>query len=110
MDKISHSSAAENKIRLTPLIGLVQHLPSSDLEEIVAAEIRKHRSLRSDASVLYENWQAVETANSGGEGRASAAEKAYLTAMIAQQAQQTVVSTLLDVLGYIPKVPPARSH
>ena len=35
---------------------------------------------------------------------------AAITAMIAVHAQQTVVSTLLDILGYIPDMPKSKGH
>lgn len=38
------------------------------------------------------------------------ASQDYIAAMIAVHAQQMVVSTLLDILGYIPEMPKSKGH
>lgn len=74
--------------------------PLDEVEYFTVAEIRKHRRLRDAASLLDDRLAAV----SGTQERTDV-ERDYVAAMIAMHAQQLVVSTLLDILGFIPKVP-----
>lgn len=94
----------ENKLVLRPVVGLTENLPKSDLEQIAVQAINAHRRLRDVAEARQDEWHALEA----GEPSAEAARSvhiAYITAMIDMHTQQTVLSTLLDVLGYIPSVP-----
>lgn len=95
---------SNNKVVLTPLIGLMNGRSQAEVERFTVEEIRKHRRLRDEASILDANLSSAY-----GEGK-DEVERAYVAAMIAMHAQQTVVSTLLDILGYIPDVPGERSH
>ena len=94
---------------IKPIVGLVDDLCLADLEEVTAGEIRKHRKLRYAAASLYDVWQNHAAPEPDVE-RTCEAHKEYLVAMIALQAQQTVVSTLIEVLGYSPNVPPDKGH
>lgn len=94
----------EHKLVLRPVVGLTENLPKADLEQITIQAIKAHHRLRDLAEACQEKWHAIEA----GVPFAKAARSAhidYVTAMIGMHAQQTVVSTLLDVLGYIPSVP-----
>ncbi len=91
------------KIVLRPLIGLLNGQPNDVIEKIVIDEIRLHRALSAEADLLQ------EMVASGGPDNA-ANEYAYLSKMIAVHAQHTALSTLLDILGYIPDVPTDTSH
>jgi len=51
----------------------------------------------------------LEAQQSAGES-IEGAKRAYTSAMIAVHAQQTVVSSLLDILGYIPEMPRIKPH
>jgi len=93
----------ENKIVLRPLIGLLDGQPKAVVEKIVIEEIRLHRALAAEADLLHEKLV------SGGPDNLSN-EHAYLSKMIAVHAQHTALSTLLDILGYIPSVPADTSH
>lgn len=90
----------ESKLTLRPLIGLMQGREKGDVESFTVEEIEKHRQLRDAASRLEEL-----VAKRADAGRAYEVERSYISAMIAVHAQQTVVSTLIDILGYIPEVP-----
>jgi hypothetical protein len=68
-------------------------------------EIGKHRRLRDDTVMLEAKLDAASEPESVREAR-----QEYITAMIAVHAQQTVVSTLLDILGYIPDMPKSKGH
>ncbi len=91
------------KTILRPIVGLTKGLPKSVLEPMVVEAIRKHRFLRDLAEMRQAEAQEYEEAS----GAVSPSRAAYIRAMIDMHAQQTVLSTLLDVLGYIPEVPAA---
>lgn len=94
---------SEHKVTLRPVIGLTENLPKRDLEQITVEAIRTHRRLRDAAEARYKELcksPPVAACDTAGPARI-----AYVAAMIAMHAQQTVVSTLLDVLGHIPLVP-----
>ncbi|WP_108610722.1 transcriptional repressor TraM [Aminobacter sp. MSH1] len=94
----------EHKLVLRPVVGLTENLPTSDLEQITVQAIRTHRRLRDLAEARQDQWHAIEARDPSAKS-ARPARIAYVTAMIEMHAQQTVLSTLLDVLGYIPSVP-----
>lgn len=79
--------------------------PPNEIERHVVREIEKHRRLRDDAVMLEAQADAASDPDSVRE-----ASRAFIAAMIAVHAQQTVVSTLLDILGYIPDMPRAKGH
>lgn len=91
---------SDRKLILRPLIGLMQGRDKGEIENFTVEEIEKHRQLRDAASRLEEL-----VAKRADAGRACEVERSYISAMIAVHAQQTVVSTLIDILGYIPEVP-----
>jgi TraR antiactivator len=91
---------SNNKVVLTPLIGLMNGRSLEEVERHTVEQIKKHRRFRDEASLLDAKLSAL------GEGDdREGVEHEYVAALIAMHAQQTVVSTLLDILGYIPDVP-----
>lgn len=86
---------------LEPLIGLMRGQPQDVIESITIAEIKEHRRLLDVAT----SADAMRKQR-GADQDDHAAEQVYLSAMIAVYAQQAALSTLLDILGYIPDVPP----
>ena len=96
---------SDNKLILRPLIGLMSDQPPEEIERHVVREIEKHRRLRSDAVMLEAKVSAATDSATARE-----ANQDYIQAMIAVHAQQTVVSTLLDILGYIPDMPRSQRH
>ncbi|MEO5326384.1 transcriptional repressor TraM [Mesorhizobium sp. CC13] len=96
---------SENKLVLRPLIGLTNGLEPREIERFVVEEIEKHRRLRDDAIGL----EAILEPQPAGDAKTET-NRAYISAMIAVHAQQTVVSTLLDILGYIPEMPKKTPH
>lgn len=94
---------SEHKITLRPVVGLTENLPKRVLERITVEAIRTHRRLRDTAEAKFEEWRKVPpVANCDALGPE---RMAYVSAMIDMHAQQTVLSTLLDVLGHVPLVP-----
>ena len=78
----------------------------SEIERFVVEEIEKHRRLRDEA-VRLEALLDVDTEHGD---ILTETNRAYISAMIAVHAQQTVVSTLLDILGHIPEMPKQKPH
>ncbi|MBA8907959.1 transcriptional repressor TraM [Aminobacter ciceronei] len=93
---------SEPKLLLRPVVGLAEGLPKSDLEHITVEVIRTHRRLRDEAEALEAPYVENPQANDRTVG---AARLAWVSAMMALHAHQALLSTLLDVLGYIPDVP-----
>ncbi|EUB98284.1 Transcriptional repressor TraM [Rhizobium sp. CF080] len=91
---------SQNKLVLRPLIGLMSNQPPEEVERHVVLEIEKHRRLRDEAVVLESQMGAA-----AGTEELQQTSRSYVSAMIALHAQQTVVSTLLDILGYLPAMP-----
>ncbi len=87
---------------LRPVIGLAENLPKKDLERITIEAIRKHRRLRDEAEFLEASYSEQPARSSDTVGPA---RLAWVSAMIQVHTQQTLLSTLLNVLGYIPDVP-----
>jgi len=81
---------------------LAESLPKRDLEHITTEAIRTHRRLRDEAAALEASYVEQPRANDGSVG---SARLAWASAMMSMHAHQALLSTLLDVLGYIPDVP-----
>lgn len=96
---------SDTKLILRPLIGLMSDQPQEEIERHVVREIEKHRRLRDEAKMLESKVDAASNSDNAKE-----ASQTYISAMIAVHAQQTVVSTLLDILGYIPELPRSKVH
>ncbi|MBB2687764.1 UNVERIFIED_ORG: hypothetical protein GGD47_005407 [Rhizobium etli] len=96
---------SDDKLVLRPLIGLMDGLGADEIERFVVEEIQKHRRLRDEAVRIEALLDTVADQPELTENR-----RAYISAMIAVHAQQTVVSTLLDVLGYIPETSKTTPH
>lgn len=101
----SDDDTVSGKVVLRPLIGLMNGLQPKEIERFVVQEIEKHRRLRDEAIRLEGDLQSQVP----GERREDV-NRAYVSAMIAVHAQQTVVSTLLDILGYLPDMPKTKPH
>lgn len=95
------SDAPPESAKLGPIIGLASSLPKGTLETIVVEAIYKHRYLRDVAELRCA--ESRPSANCGETVRRG--REAYVRAMIDMHAQQTVLSTLLSVLGYVPEMP-----
>lgn len=96
---------SDTKLILRPLIGLMSDQSPEEIERHVVREIEKHRRLRDEAVMLEAQVDVASDPESARE-----ASRSYISAMISVHAQQTVVSTLLDILGYIPEMPRTRGH
>lgn len=90
----------EAKLVLRPIVSLTETLPKKDLEPIVVEAILRHRFLRDVAELRL---RECRTEASCGDKR-GVAHPDYVRAMIECHAQQVCLSTLIDVLGYVPHV------
>jgi hypothetical protein len=106
-DKNTNARISESKIVLRPVLGLVEGLDPSQLRDVTIDAILKHRILRDEASQAHRVLENVQSAQSRPE-EIRFAERGYIATMIAMHAHQTALSTLLDVLGYVPEVPPQQ--
>lgn len=106
-NKNTNAGVIDGKIVLRPVLGLVEGLDPSQLREIAIDAIVKHRSLRDEASACQTHLQKLLDAQARTE-QVNFAERCYVSAMIAMHAHQSALSTLLDVLGYIPDVPASQ--
>jgi hypothetical protein len=101
----SEVARCEHKPPLKPVVGLTENLPKKDLEHLTVEAIKEHRRLRDEAEALDTPYMenSKTTADTVGSARL-----AWVGAMIRMHAQQTLLSTLLDVLGYVPDIPNER--
>ena len=87
---------------LHPVIGLTRGLSAADLETLTVDAVLTHRQLVAKADHLF---QALPNDYKTGTIAGGAQHLVYIEAMIAMHAQMIALNTLLDILGYIPKVP-----
>jgi hypothetical protein len=104
-DNNTDAGISESKVVLRPVLGLVEGLDPSQMRDVTIDAILKHRALRDEASQAHRVLEHVLGAQPRPE-EVRFAERGYIAAMIAMHAHQTALSTLLDVLGYIPELPP----
>ena len=102
MDEIETArTSSDARTVIGPIAGLIETLPKEVLEPIVVEAILRHRLLRDVAELRLAEACDKESA---GE-TVGPARLAYIRAMIDCHAQQACLSTLLDVLGYVPDMP-----
>lgn len=86
---------------LRPIVSLTETLPKKVLEPIVMEAMLRHRFLRDVAELrLTEVHDELPSCEAVGSARL-----AFIRAMIECHTQQACLSTLLDVLGYVPDMP-----
>ncbi|NSZ03144.1 transcriptional repressor TraM [Agrobacterium tumefaciens] len=105
VNSLDDQAVTKDKLVLRPLIGLMKGLETREIERHVTSEMEKHRRLRDEAVRLE---TLLDLSNDAAERTELGRD--YVSAMIAVHAQQTVVSTLLDILGYIPESKRSTSH
>ena len=89
------------RVELPGLLELISGLPMSDIEALTIRAIRTHRRLIENAETqfrdLSEDCKSMDF-------QSSAQHLSYVEAEIEMWTQAAVVSTLVDVMGYIPDV------
>lgn len=85
-------------IVLKPILELTRDLPRAMVEEITINAIFEHRRLLETAEELHDALaqDVIEQ---------TAVRRRYTEAMIALHVQTSALSSLLNILGYMPKMP-----
>lgn len=91
----------DKRIELRPLIGLTRGLPETDLETIVIEAIHVHRRLVDKVQELFE---ALPGDYKSGKATGGPKHAEYIQAAIEMHSQMTALTTLLSILGYVPKL------
>ena len=73
----------------------------SEIESLTVDAIRTHRALVSKAERMF---QTLPEEYRRGKAAGGAQHLAYIEAAMEMHAQMSVVNTLLDILGYVPKL------
>jgi hypothetical protein len=102
MENMGPQDVPQDKLELRAVIGLTRRLPLADIDALTVGAIRTHRSLVEKADQLF---QALPDDYKSGAVAGGAQHLAYIEACIEMHAQMSVVNTLVDIIGYIPKVP-----
>ncbi|WP_157097316.1 transcriptional repressor TraM [Aminobacter aminovorans] len=105
MSSGSDDARQEHKPPMRPVVGLTEGLTKKDLEQLTIEAIRAHRVLRDEAEALHPPYVEDQSATCDTVG---SARLAWISAMLKMHAHQAALSTLLDLLGYIPDVPEDR--
>ncbi|ATU95361.1 transcriptional repressor TraM [Phyllobacterium zundukense] len=98
----SETAALQSKPEIRALFGLTQGLPKPQLEILTVEAIRTHRILVDKADHLF---QALPETDKIPEMIGSAQHLDYIRACMEMHAQMYTTNTLINILGYIPKVP-----
>ena len=88
----------------TTMTNLIAPLSSDQIEKLTIEAIHDHRAALAKGEAAYESWQAAETAKAD---TAAGLHEDYTRLMLAARAQQLVLATLIERLGFIPRVPPS---
>lgn len=80
-------------------------LSKAELEPIVIEAMREHRRLMESDQVQYDEWERSKSDCSIPFAQVESLEAECLARRKKTLVQQNKLSDLLDVLGYIPKVP-----
>jgi hypothetical protein len=88
-------------VDLRPLVGLLHGVPIAVVDRLTVNAIKEHRKLADRAENLF---HALPEEVRTGKVAGCDAHIDYLEATIAMQAQMSALTTLLHILGYIPKV------
>ncbi|MGV2192133.1 transcriptional repressor TraM [Agrobacterium vitis] len=88
-------------VELRPVVGLTRGLPPPTWKVSPSTAIRTHRRLVEKADELF---QALPERYRSGELTGGPQHLRYIAASVEMHAQMSAVSTLISILGYIPKV------
>lgn len=80
-------------------------MSKAELEPIIIAAMREHRRLMESDQIVYEEWERSKSDCSIPFEQVVSLEAECLARRKKSAAQQDRLSDLLDLLGYIPKVP-----
>lgn len=86
------------------LSALIAPLSKDQIEKLTIDAIHEHRGLLAKAEAAFES---LESAADARADTADELRETYTKMMLAVRAQQTVLATLVERLGFIPRVPPS---
>ncbi|MGD9923479.1 MAG: transcriptional repressor TraM [Variibacter sp.] len=86
----------------TTMTNLIAPLSSDQIEKLTIEAIHEHRAALAKAETAYKSWQTAEAARAD---TAADLHQGYTRLMLAARAQQLVLATLIERLGFIPRVP-----
>lgn len=84
------------------MTNLIAPLSSDQIEKLTIEAIHEHRAALAKAETAYKSWQTAEAARAD---TAADLHQGYTRLMLAARAQQLVLATLIERLGFIPRVP-----
>ncbi|AUW47699.1 MULTISPECIES: transcriptional repressor TraM [Rhizobium] len=81
-------------------------MQESQLEVLAVAAIREHRHLIAADEAVYEEWTRASGDPSVSGAVLKSLQDEYVARQNKSEAQQEVLSEIIDALGYIPEVAP----
>ncbi|MCZ4093409.1 transcriptional repressor TraM [Sinorhizobium psoraleae] len=84
---------------------LYSSMQKSELEALAISAILEHRRLLAADEAVYEEWTRANDDRSVSTAVLGCLQDEYLERQKKSEAQQEVLSQIIDALGYIPDVP-----
>ncbi|NZD54477.1 MULTISPECIES: transcriptional repressor TraM [Rhizobium] len=81
-------------------------MQDSELEVLAVAAIREHRHLIAADEAVYEEWTRASADPSVSGAVLKSLQDEYVARQNKSEAQQELLSEIIDALGYIPEVAP----
>ncbi|CAN7641688.1 transcriptional repressor TraM [Pararhizobium sp. LjRoot238] len=79
-------------------------MQESELEVLAIAAIREHRNLIAADEAVYEQWTRASADPSVSAAVLKCLQDEYVARQKKSEAQQEVLSEIIDVLGYVPEI------
>ncbi|MBY5717065.1 transcriptional regulator, partial [Rhizobium leguminosarum] len=81
-------------------------MQESELEVLAVAAIREHRRLIAADEAVYEEWTRASADPSFSAAALKSLQDEYVARQKKSEAQQELLSEIIDALGYVPEVAP----
>lgn len=98
------SSEANDENRERP--SRYSSMQKPELEVLAVAAIREHRHLITADEAVYEEWTRASADPSVSAAVLNSLQDEYVARQKKSEAQQEVLSEIIDALGYVPEVAP----
>jgi len=106
MPNLLSETIAELNLDLTrPILGLLQGLTASELEQTAIEVILVHRRHVDEAETLFEKVEEAKT-QAVDPTELAMLRRTYRVSMMRVHSFRFVVSAVVDALGYVPQVEP----
>lgn len=103
MNDLSSSNASDERNERESRYSSMQ---KSELEALAVSAIREHRRLLAADEAVYEEWTRASADPSVSTAVLKSLQDEYVARQKKSEAQQEVLSEIIDVLGYVPEVAP----